>query len=428
VGLVIQALNLDSENMEAHELFRTLAGRGETGTSHEEEVFGLAEEVDRSGQYEQALVLLDLLKGTSVQDKALEAAERIRRHSGFEDSEDTEAQVLPRTGTGKFAGTKVLVVDDEREILLLLEQILTGEGMQVFTAADGQEGLAVYMKERPPLIVTDAMMPKIHGFELCRRIKEESDNTAKVMILTAVYKKYKYKGKVQEEYHVDEYLDKPFQITEFLQVFNRMAENAMEAPRFLPTTVPEIEDELPRHLSMLLLSESDADLTEKVTTFCQRNDISLQVAKDPKKLVNILGREIPDIILVTDALSGLDSSVAAHLLKGFLDLRSTTMILITKDRSKLGGALEDFDHRVIAPIDKSILDNIVQIHRSSPKAVTGKGRQVLSFDEKRIDAVVRSKVARVLKSHTQLEEYYSTKVRELEGELEQLRDRHEKKE
>ena len=428
VGLVIQALKLDSENMEAHELFRTLAGRGETGTSHEEEILELAEEVDRSGQYDQALILLDLLKGTSVKDKALEAAERIRRHSGLENSEDTEGQVLPRTGTGKFAGTKVLVVDDEREILLLLEQILTGEGLQVLTASDGQEGLALYMKERPPLVVTDAMMPKIHGFELCRRIKEESDNTAKVMILTAVYKKYKYKGKVQEEYHVDEYLDKPFQITEFLQVFNRMAENAMEAPRFLPTTVPEIEDELPRHLSVLLLSETDADLIEKVTTFCQRNDISLQVAKDPKKLVNLLGKEIPDIILVTDTLSGLDSTVAAHLLRGFLDLRSTTMVLITKDRSKLEGALEDFDHRVIAPIDKNILENIVQIHRSSPKGVTGKGRQVLSYDEKRIDAVVRSKVARVLKSHTQLEEYYSTKVRELEGELLQLRERYEKKE
>jgi DNA-binding response OmpR family regulator/Flp pilus assembly protein TadD len=427
VGLVVQALKLDCENAEAHELFRTLAGMGETGTTQEAEILELAEEVDRNGQYEQALILLDLLKGTSLKEKAQEAAERVMMHSGFEETGDTDGQLVRQSGTGKFAGTKVLVVDDEREIVLLLEQILTGEGFHVFTAMDGQEGLAVYIRERPPLVVTDAMMPKLHGFELCRRIKEESDNTAKVMILTAVYKKYKYKGKVQEEYNVDEYLDKPFQITEFLQLFNRMAENAREAPKYLPTTVPEIEDAQPQQLSMLLVSESDADLAEKVTTFCQRHEIRLQMAKDPTQLVESLGRALPDIILITDALPGLESSAAARLLKGLLDLRSTTMVLITKDKSKLEGVMEDFNHRVFSPIDKNVLDNIVQIHRSSPIVAMGRRKQSLSHNEKRVDAVVRSKVGRILKSHSQLEEYYSTKVRELEEEAGHLREQLEKR-
>jgi DNA-binding response OmpR family regulator len=391
------------------------------------EILDLAEEVDRNGQYEQALMLLNLLKGTSLQDKALEAAGKIKMHSGDDEKEDADGQLVSQTRTGKFTGTKVLVVDDEREIVLLLEQILTGEGFQVLTAMDGQEGLAVYMRERPPLVVTDAMMPKLHGFELCRRIKEESDNTAKVLILTAVYKKYKYKGRVQEEYNVDEYLDKPFQITEFLQVFNRMAESAMEAPKFLPTTIPEIEEEAPRQLSMLLVSESDADLAEKVTTFCQRNDIRLQIAKDSKQLVESLDQELPDIFLITDALPGLESSVAANLLKGLLDLRLTTTVLITKMKSKLEGDVEDFDHRVFAPIDKSVLDNIVQIHRSSPKMAMGRHKQSLSHTEKRIDAIVRSKVSRILKSHNQLEEYYSTNIRELKEEVGRLREQLEKR-
>ena len=423
VGLVIQALKLDSENTEAHELFKTLAGMGQTSPAHEGEIINLAEEVDRNGQYEHAIILLDLLKGTMLKEKAQEAADRIRRHSGIDEPDDIDGPLSRQAGGGKFAGTKVLVVDDEREILLLLEQILAGEGFKVFTASDGQEGLAVYMKERPPLVVTDAMMPKLHGFELCRRIKEESDNTAKVMILTAVYKKYKYKGKVQEEYHVDEYLDKPFQITEFLQIFNRMAENAMEAPKYLPTKVPEIEGLPAQQLSMLLVSESDADLSEKVTTFCQRNDIRLHVAKDSRQLVEALDREMPDIILLTDTLSGLESSVAAHLLKGFLDLRSTTMVLITKDKSRLEGVVEDFDHRVFSPIDKNVLDSIVQIHRSSPKAGMRRSKQGLSHDEKRLDSIVRSKVSRILKSHNQLEEYYSTRVKELEEEAGHLRER-----
>ena len=427
VGLVIEALKLDSENTEAHELFRTLVGLGKTESSHGTEILQLAEEVDRNGQYEQALMLLDLLKGTLLKDKAQEAAEKIRKHSGAEDINGFDGLKKGQPGTGKFAGTKVLVVDDEREILLLLEQILAGEGFHVLTAMDGQEGLSVYMRERPPLVVTDAMMPKLHGFELCRRIKEESDNTAKVMILTAVYKKYKYKGKVQEEYNVDEYLDKPFQITEFLQVFNRMAESAREAPKYLPSTVPEIEGNLPDKMSMLLVSESDGDLAEKVSKFSKRKDIRLQIAKDPEQLVESLGRELPDIILIADSLPGLESSVAARLLKGLLDLRSTTIVLITKDKSNLEGVIEDFDHRVIAPIDKSVLDNIVQIHCSSPKIAMERSKQALTHDEKRIDAIVRSKVGRVLKSHNQLEEYYGTRVRELEEESGYLKEQLKKK-
>ncbi len=351
-------------------------------------------------------------------------------HSGVEDAKGSDGLQKEQPGTGKFAGTKVLVVDDEREILLLLEQILTGEGFHVLTAMDGQEGLSVYMEERPPLVVTDAMMPKLHGFELCRRIKEESDNTAKVLILTAVYKKFKYTGKVQEEFNVDEYLDKPFQITEFLQVFNRMAENAREAPKYLPSSVPEIEVEIPGNLSMLLISESSesyADLTEKVAKFSKQHDIRLQIAASPEQLVESLDREVPDIILVTDSLPGLESSVAARLLRGLIDLRATTMVLITKDKSKLEGVVEDFDHRVFVPIDKSVLDNILQSHRSSPRVATGRKKQALSYDEKRIDAIVRSKVGRILKSHRQLEEYYSTRVRELEEEAGHLREQLEKR-
>lgn len=416
--LVIQALKLDFENTEAHELFRNLSGMGDTGNVHEREILELAEEVDRNGQYEQALVLLDLLKGTSLRDEAAEAAQKVHRHSGIDEAGQSGEEQLKQKGTGKFAGTKVLVVDDEREILLLLEQILTSEGLQVFTASDGQEGLDIYLKERPPLVVADAMMPKIHGFELCRRIKEESDNTAKVMILTAVYKKYKYKGKVQEEYNVDEYLDKPFQITEFLEVFNRMAEEAREAPKYLPTTVPELEAEQVRKMGVLLITGPDADITEKVATFCQRNDIECQVAKDSKQLVTSVENALPDIILVTDAFPGLESSAAVHLLRGFLDLSSTTIVLITKEKSKLESITDDFDHRVFAPIDKNVLDNIVQIHKSSPRAALRKRKQGLSFDEKRIDAIVRTKVARILKSHSQLEEYYSSRIRELEKEME----------
>jgi hypothetical protein len=89
----------------------------------------------------------------------------------------------------------------------------------------------------------------------------------------------------------------------------------------------------------------------------------------------------------------------------------------------LEGVVENFHHRVYAPIDKSVLENIVQIHISSPRAEMKERKRGLSHDEKRIDAIVRSKVARILKSHNQLEEYYSARVRELEEEAVHLKER-----
>jgi DNA-binding response OmpR family regulator len=426
VGLVLEALRLDPENAEARELFRTLAGRGLTGAQQEQELLELVEEIDRGGQYELALDLLALLKGTSAQDQAVKKSDQIRRHSGFEDP-DVDGDIAKTAAVSRFAGTKVLVVDDEPEIVLLLEQVLNAEGFTVLTAKDGQEGLDIYLQERPPLVVSDAMMPKLHGFELCARIKEESDYTAKVMILTAVYKKYKYKGKVQAEYHVDEYLDKPFQITEFLEVFRRMAEGAVEFRKedfegvdtagYTPAVQPSDEQ-----LTFLVVSGLDAELAAKVTSFCERRSFKPMITHDPKSFFDHLKSDNPDILLVRDDLPGIDPFVAAHIIRSCMVMDNITLVLVAKDRSRLEEPQAVFDHRVAAPIDRTVLDNIVKLHRSSRGKQEKIAVETEEPDESRVDSLVRSKIGRILKSHRQLEEYYSTKVRELEEEILALKD------
>jgi DNA-binding response OmpR family regulator len=392
-----------------------------TGAQQEQELLELAEEIDRGGQYELALDLLALLKGTSAQDQAVEKSDQIRRHSGLEDP-DVDGDIAKTAAVSRFAGTKVLVVDDEPEIVLLLEQILNTEGFTVFTAKDGQEGLDIYLQERPPLIVSDAMMPKLHGFELCARIKEESDYTAKVMILTAVYKKYKYKGKVQAEYHVDEYLDKPFQITEFLEVFRRMAEGAVEfrkedsegvdAAGHTPTEQPSDDK-----LTFLVGSGLDAELAAKVTAYCERRSFTPVITHDSKSFFDHLKTDNPDILLVRDDLGGIDPFVAAHIIRLCMVMDNITLVLVAKDRSRLEELQAVFDHRVAAPIDRTVLENIVKLHRSSRAKQKKIAVETEEPDESRVDSLVRSKVGRILKSHSQLEEYYSAKVRELEEEI-----------
>ena len=425
-GLALEALRLDPENAEARELFKTLAGRGQTGAQQEQELLELAEEIDRGGQYELALDLLALLKGTSIQDQSVEKSDQIRRHSGIEDP-DVDGDIAKTAAVSRFAGTKVLVVDDEPEIVLLLEQILNAEGFTVFTAKDGQEGLDVYLKERPPLVVSDAMLPKLHGFELCARIKEESDFTAKVMILTAVYKKFKYKGKVQAEYHVDEYLDKPFQITEFLDVFRRMAEGAVEfriedSEGAGSAEHAPVEQHSDDQLTFLVGSGLDAELAAKVTAFCERRSFIPMITHDSKSFFDHLKSDNPDILLVRDDLAGIDPFVAAHIIRSCMVMDNITLVLVAKDRSRLEEPQAVFDHRVAAPIDRTVLENIVKLHRSSRGKQEKITVKIEEPDESRVDSLVRSKVGRILKSHSQLEEYYSTKVRELEEEILVLKD------
>jgi DNA-binding response OmpR family regulator len=267
------------------------------------------------------------------------------------------------------------------------------------------------------------MLPRLHGFELCARIKEESDYTAKVMILTAVYKKYKYKGKVQAEYHVDEYLDKPFQITEFLEVFHKMAEGATEYG-----VMEVFEEEKPVEppadsLTILVGSGTDAKLAANVTVFCERRSMKPVITHDSRAFFDHLKTDNPDILLIRDDMPGIDPFVAGHIVRSFTVMDHKTMVLVARTRSRLDAQQTEFDHRVAAPVDKSVLERIVNLHLSAQNRKRRAPLQEEAVDENRVDSLVRSKVARVLKSHNQLEEYYSTKVRELEEELRLLKEK-----
>ena len=64
--------------------------------------------------------------------------------------------------------TKILIADDEPNILISLEYLMRREGFDVHVARDGQEVLDIVRRERPRLVLLDVMMPKKSGFEVCR--------------------------------------------------------------------------------------------------------------------------------------------------------------------------------------------------------------------------------------------------------------------
>ena len=70
-----------------------------------------------------------------------------------------------------MANKKILVVDDEKELLELVKLRLEPSGYSIITASDGLEGLEKAKTERPDLIILDLMLPKMNGYEVCRLLK-----------------------------------------------------------------------------------------------------------------------------------------------------------------------------------------------------------------------------------------------------------------
>ena len=77
-----------------------------------------------------------------------------------------------------MANEKILVVDDDQNICELLRLYLTKEGYQVTLASDGEDALAKYGQVKPDMVLLDVMMPRLDGWEVCRRIRKEGDTPA----------------------------------------------------------------------------------------------------------------------------------------------------------------------------------------------------------------------------------------------------------
>jgi len=104
---------------------------------------------------------------------------------------------------------KILIVDDEPNILLSLEFLMTKQGFKVFVARDGKEALKTIDEELPNIIILDIMMPEVDGYEVCQYIKsKEALANSKIVFLSAKSKD----SDIKKGYDLgaDLYITKPF--------------------------------------------------------------------------------------------------------------------------------------------------------------------------------------------------------------------------
>ncbi len=119
---------------------------------------------------------------------------------------------------GKPGAIKILVVDDEDDIRLLISRVLDEKGYNVVTAARGLEAIQKVQTTSPDMIILDAMLPEVHGFDICKKIKGSSKyGHIPVIMISAIYRGWRYAQDLKDSYGVDDFIEKPFKINELIK-------------------------------------------------------------------------------------------------------------------------------------------------------------------------------------------------------------------
>jgi CheY-like chemotaxis protein len=131
---------------------------------------------------------------------------------------DVDAGAFERAPPPEREAPLVLVVDDEPEIRQLVRRTLAARGYAVEVAADGQEALDAADRLVPDLVLLDAMLPKVHGFDACRRIKASPRTRhVPVVMMTAIYRGWRFAQDARDAYGAFDYVEKPFRIDDLVR-------------------------------------------------------------------------------------------------------------------------------------------------------------------------------------------------------------------
>jgi sigma-B regulation protein RsbU (phosphoserine phosphatase) len=117
---------------------------------------------------------------------------------------------------------KVLLIDDDKVTLTMLEMILSRHDYLVLLAEDGEKGLEIASSQMPQAVICDMLIPKLHGLELCQKIKLDPRlSGTKVILMTAVYKGTAFKNEAKR-CGADHFFEKPINTNELLALLKKL--------------------------------------------------------------------------------------------------------------------------------------------------------------------------------------------------------------
>ncbi len=124
---------------------------------------------------------------------------------------------LSRRALSRKGRKRVLVVDDDDDIRKMLARILDGKGYEVLEASRGQQALHLLKTEVPDLVILDAMLPELHGFDIARRLKaSEKYASIPVIMVSAIYRGWRIAEDMKASCGIYAFIEKPFKISDIV--------------------------------------------------------------------------------------------------------------------------------------------------------------------------------------------------------------------
>ncbi|MEA2006009.1 MAG: response regulator [Acidobacteriota bacterium] len=128
----------------------------------------------------------------------------------------------------------ILIVDYDKNSLESLVNLFSPYKLKILTATDGMAAYEIYKTESPNLVILEAMLPKLHGFDLTQKIYEETKGSIPVVIVTGIYKGPQYKKEAIRSFGAADYFEKPFDKTKFVSTVMNLLQDEMDIYEELP--------------------------------------------------------------------------------------------------------------------------------------------------------------------------------------------------
>ncbi len=142
--------------------------------------------------------------------------------SGLDPVFEAPVAAPPREPRARPEQPTVLVVDDEDDIRRMLRRVFAQKGYEVVEAARGLEALEAVRSHVPDVILLDAMLPEVHGFDICRRIRgSRRYGHIPIIMVSAIYRGWRVAEDLKQSYGVSAFLEKPFKIGDVLGAVER---------------------------------------------------------------------------------------------------------------------------------------------------------------------------------------------------------------
>jgi len=156
---------------------------------------------------------------------------------------------------------KILIIEDEKDIVKMLDYNLKKEGFRAFSANNGEDGLDMVRKERPDLILLDLMLPEMDGLEVCKAVKNDT-KTAHIPIIILTAKAQESDKIVGLELGADDYVTKPFSPRELIARIKAVLRRLKEKDK-LPEVLKIGDMSIDFSKIMVAIKDKPIELTSK---------------------------------------------------------------------------------------------------------------------------------------------------------------------